>query len=65
MKFLENLLNSNALRDTLCLESYKGGGLNASILHEMSNQERNEGCQGDNHEEWEASDSRRLPGMWD
>ncbi len=35
MKCLENLLTSNALRDTLCLESYKRGGLNAGILHEV------------------------------
>jgi len=31
----------------------------------MPSQERNEGCQGDNYEDWKASDSRRLPGMWD
>jgi len=35
MKCLENLLTSNALRDTLCSESYKRGGLNAGILHEV------------------------------
>ena len=36
MKCLENLLTSNALRDTLCSESYKRGGtLNASILYEV------------------------------
>jgi hypothetical protein len=35
MKCLENLLTSNALRDTLCSESYKRGGENAGILHEV------------------------------
>jgi len=35
MKCLENLLTSNALRDTLYSESYKRGGLNAGILHEV------------------------------
>jgi hypothetical protein len=35
IKCLENLLTSNALRDTLCSESYKRGGKNAGILHEV------------------------------
>jgi len=46
------------------LHSEKGGN-HASILYEMPNQERNEGCQGHYHEEWQASHSRRMPGMWD
>ena len=32
---LENLLTTNVLRDTLCSESYKRGGENAGILHEV------------------------------
>jgi len=35
----------------------KGGEPNASVLYEMQGQERNEGCQEHNHEEWQAGDS--------
>jgi len=39
--------------------------IDASILREVSNQERNEGCQEHNHEEWQAGDPRYMSHMWD
>ena len=42
----------------------KRGKLNASILYEMSFQERNQGCQGHNHEEWQAGNPGNMSGMW-
>ena len=39
--------------------------IDAGILYEMSNQERNEECQGDYHEEWKASDSGDMSHVWD
>ena len=32
----------------------------AGVLCEVSNQERSEGCQEHNHEEWQAGDPRSL-----
>jgi hypothetical protein len=37
--------------------------IDASILYEMSCKEGNERCQGDNYEEWEASDSGDMPNL--
>jgi len=31
----------------------------------MSSQEGNEGCQSNNHEEWQAGNSRDMPDVWD
>jgi len=36
----------------------------ASILYEMPDQEGNEGYQGHNNEEWKASNSGRMSGVW-
>ena len=49
----------------LSLIAKKGGRCDPSLLHEMQDQEGNEGCQGRNHEEWEASNSGCLSDMWD
>jgi hypothetical protein len=38
------------------LFAQEGGVFNASILYEVPCQEGNEGCQGHNDEEWQASD---------
>jgi hypothetical protein len=45
----------------LCNQKEKGGWSNASILHEMPRQERNEEHQKHNHEEWEAGNPGRVP----
>ncbi len=39
--------------------------VNASILYEMPHQAGNEGCQGDNHEEWSAGNTGGLSRVWD
>ena len=41
-----------------------GGESNASILHEVPSQEGNERCEGDNHEEWQACNSRDMSFLW-
>ena len=43
----------------------EGGKLNASILYEMPFQERDEGPQIYNDEEWKAGNSGYLSNMWD
>ena len=39
--------------------------VNASILYEMPDQERNEGCQGHHYEEWQAGNSGCMSRVWD
>ena len=41
----------------------KGRRTNASILYEMPSQKGNEGCQGNNYEEWQTGDPGCMPCM--
>jgi len=53
------------VKNSLLFHTKKEGRINASILYEVPRQEGNEGCQGDNHEEWKAGNTGRVPCMWD
>jgi len=64
MKCLENLLTSNTLRDTLCSESYKRGGKNAGILHEMQKEGRHQESDGYHNEEQASCYSGCLSKLW-
>ena len=47
------------------LFAQEGGVFNASVLYEVPRQEGNEGCQGHNYEERQASDPGCVPGVRD
>ncbi len=50
--------------NTLCFKR-KWEVNHASILREVQNQKRNEGCQGHHYEEWQAGNSGCMSRVWD